>query len=107
MHPTQVVAIDGSILCVSQFTLCGRLQGNSPDYSKAMPPQEVRTRDQCLRYLDHHTWQAREMYERFLARLSREYGKDGRVQDGVFGAMMRVSLTNDGPVTWTLDSKAR
>lgn len=51
--------------------------------------------------------QAREMYEHLLQRLSRGYGVDGRVKDGVFGAMMTVSLTNDGPVTWTLDSKAR
>ncbi len=47
------------------------------------------------------------MYEHFLTRLSKDYGIEGRVKDGVFGAMMAVSLVNDGPVTWTLDSTIR
>ncbi|KAI7835933.1 hypothetical protein COHA_010167, partial [Chlorella ohadii] len=75
------------VLCVSQFTLFGRLKGaGKPDYSKAMPPQ-----------------QAREAYAAFLDRLRQQYEAD-RIQDGVFGAMMQVSLANDGPVTFLLDS---
>lgn len=55
----------------------------------------------------HMYTQARETYEKFLERLTKGYGVEGRVKDGVFGAMMAVSLTNDGPVTWTLDSTSR
>lgn len=75
------------LLCVSQFTLCGRLQGNKPDFSKAMPPV-----------------QAREFYHSFLDRLRSVYSHD-KIQDGLFGAMMEVSLCNDGPVTFTINTK--
>jgi D-tyrosyl-tRNA(Tyr) deacylase len=75
------------ILCVSQFTLYGRLQGNKPDFSRAMPPGE-----------------AREQYAALLERLRAGY-EPGRVKDGVFGAMMAVELVNDGPVTFMLDSQ--
>ena len=74
------------ILCVSQFTLYGRLNGNKPDYSKAMPPSL-----------------AGEAYAAFVQRLGRAYAPE-RVKDGVFGAMMEVELVNDGPVTLVLDS---
>ncbi|WPT17783.1 D-aminoacyl-tRNA deacylase 1 [Picochlorum sp. SENEW3] len=74
------------ILCVSQFTLCGRLKGNKPDFSKAMPPL-----------------QAKAMYEKLLDRLKKEYDAD-KIKDGVFGALMEVSIQNSGPVTITLDS---
>jgi D-tyrosyl-tRNA(Tyr) deacylase len=97
------------VLCVSQFTLFGRLKGaGKPDYSKAMPPQ-----------------QAHEAYAAFLDRLRQSYEPD-RIQDGVFGAMMQVggglgnldgaesgslgcpvSLVNDGPVTFLLDSAGK
>lgn len=75
------------VLCVSQFTLYGRLQKTKPDFSKAMLAQ-----------------QARDFYQQFLERLRREYGLPERIKDGMFGAMMSVSLVNDGPVTFTLDS---
>lgn len=75
------------VLCVSQFTLLGRLKGNKPDYSKAMPPQE-----------------AREYYAAFIQRLRKDYAAE-RVKDGAFGAMMNVTLENDGPVTFNLDSR--
>ncbi|KDD73399.1 D-Tyr-tRNA(Tyr) deacylase [Helicosporidium sp. ATCC 50920] len=81
-----VAALELEVLCVSQFTLLGRLNGNKPDFSRAMPPA-----------------QAREAYEAFLATLRSAYRAD-RVLDGEFGAAMQVSLVNDGPVTWTLDS---
>ena len=38
---SQVSDLGYEVLCVSQFTLLGRLKGNKPDYSRAMPPQEV------------------------------------------------------------------
>jgi D-tyrosyl-tRNA(Tyr) deacylase len=76
------------ILCVSQFTLYGRLQGNKPDFSRAMAPGP-----------------ARELYAALLGRLRTGYQED-RVHDGVFGAMMSVELVNDGPVTLIIDSVA-
>lgn len=83
-----VVQRDYGILCVSQFTLFSRLKGaGKPDYSKAMPPQ-----------------QAREAYAAFMQRLAQACRPE-RVFDGVFGAMMDVSLVNDGPVTILLDSQ--
>lgn len=74
------------ILCVSQFTLYGRMNGNKPDFSQAASPQP-----------------AREMYEAFIQRLQHEY-EVSKVKDGIFGAMMEVELVNDGPVTFLLDS---
>lgn len=74
---------------MSQFTLCGRLKGNKPDFSKAMPPL-----------------QAKSMYETLLDRLRKEYGED-KIKDGVFGAFMQVSIENSGPVTMTLDSSKK
>lgn len=84
-----VQGVGGEILCVSQFTLFGRLSGNKPDYSKAMPPA-----------------QAKEMYEGFLTLLRSAHPGD-KVQDGVFGAMMNVLSVNEGPVTWHIDSRQR
>ena len=75
------------VLCVSQFTLYGRLSGNRPDFSRAMPPLE-----------------AREFYASFLERLQAGYAPE-RVADGRFGAMMAVESVNDGPVTIILDSE--
>lgn len=69
-----------------QFTLYGRLKKARPDYSKAMPPAA-----------------AKDFYEHFVAGVRAEYAAD-RVKDGVFGAMMDVSLVNDGPVTFVIDS---
>eukprot|EP00884_Botryococcus_braunii_P019168 jgi/Botrbrau1/5935/Bobra.0366s0109.1 len=83
---TNVVQLGYEILLVSQFTLYGFLKGNKPDFHVAMPPQ-----------------QAREFYQKFVERVGRDYRAD-RVQDGIFGAMMGVSLLNDGPVTLCIDS---
>jgi len=76
------------VLLVSQFTLHAQLKGHKPDFHRAMPPQE-----------------ASAFYARFVERVRRSYVPD-RVSDGVFGAMMRVQLENDGPVTLCLDSRA-
>ena len=80
------VDVGGAILAVSQFTLYGDCRkGRRPGYSDAAPPAE-----------------AQPLYERFVARL-RESGL--AVEQGVFRAMMDVSLVNQGPVTLLLDSR--
>jgi D-aminoacyl-tRNA deacylase len=70
-----VADIGGEVLCVSQFTLYGdSRKGNRPSFVEAAPPE-----------------QAEPLYERVREALG--------AQGGVFGARMRVSLVNDGPVT--------
>ncbi len=72
---------DREVLCVSQFTLYGDARkGNRPSYVAAAPPE-----------------QAEPLYERFCERLS--------ARRGVFGALMAVELTNDGPVTLLVESR--
>ena len=79
----------GEILVVSQFTLfASTKKGNRPSYSRSAGPEI-----------------AVPLYEAFVTRLSQELGRP--VQTGTFGAHMRVSLTNDGPVTIIIDSKSR
>jgi D-tyrosyl-tRNA(Tyr) deacylase len=81
--------IDGDIIAVSQFTLhAATKKGNRPSYIKAAKPNV-----------------AIPLYESFVQRLEKELGK--KVQTGVFGADMKVSLLNDGPVTIIMDSKNR
>ncbi|GAM85806.1 hypothetical protein ANO11243_038140 [Dothideomycetidae sp. 11243] len=75
-----VQEIDGEILCVSQFTLLATTKKSSPDFRKAAPPIP-----------------AKELYDRFFATIQAQYTPE-RVKDGVFQAMMDVSLINDGPV---------
>ncbi|CAH8839425.1 unnamed protein product [Trichobilharzia szidati] len=75
------------ILCVSQFTLYSELKGNKLDFHCAMDPKL-----------------SKDMYSQLVNQLRKNYVED-KVKDGVFGAMMDVSLINDGPVTITLDSK--
>ncbi len=76
----------GAMLVVSQFTLYGDVRrGRRPSYTDAAAPEK-----------------ANELYEYFVAR-ARAGGV--RVETGVFQAMMKVSLTNDGPVTILLDSR--
>jgi len=79
--------INGDIIVVSQFTLhASAKKGNRPSYLKASKPDV-----------------AIPLYENFVKRLELELGK--KVQTGIFGADMKVSLLNDGPVTITIDSK--
>ena len=79
--------IDGGILLVSQFTLhASTKKGNRPSYIKASKPDI-----------------AIPMYEAMINQLTLDLGKP--VQTGIFGADMKVSLLNDGPVTITMDSK--
>jgi D-aminoacyl-tRNA deacylase len=77
--------IGGEILVVSQFTLAADCRkGRRPGFSRAAPPEE-----------------ANRLYQHYVARL-RQRGVS--VATGQFQAMMQVSLTNDGPVTFLLDS---
>lgn len=81
--------VDGEILAVSQFTLyASTVKGNRPSYIKAAKPDV-----------------AIPLYEDFLARLEEHLGKP--VGKGIFGADMKVSLLNDGPVTIIIDSKLK
>ena len=79
--------VDGDVIVVSQFTLhANTKKGNRPSYIKASKPDV-----------------AIPLYENFVQQLEKEMGK--KVQTGIFGADMKVSLLNDGPVTIVIDSK--
>jgi D-tyrosyl-tRNA(Tyr) deacylase len=79
--------IAGEIIAVSQFTLHALTKkGNRPSYIKAAKPDI-----------------AIPMYEKFVQQLETELGK--KIQTGQFGADMKVSLVNNGPVTIIIDSK--
>ncbi|PTX58255.1 D-tyrosyl-tRNA(Tyr) deacylase [Melghirimyces profundicolus] len=78
--------VGGAILSVSQFTLYGDCRkGRRPNFMAAAPPEV-----------------AEELYHRFNQQLL-SHGVP--VETGVFGAMMQVELTNDGPVTLILESR--
>lgn len=84
-----VMETGGDLLVVSQFTLHARVKkGTRPSFDKAAHPDV-----------------AVPLYETFIERLSEAAGKP--VPTGEFGAMMKVSLVNDGPVTIWIDSKNR
>jgi D-tyrosyl-tRNA(Tyr) deacylase len=79
----------GGILIVSQFTLhASTRKGNRPSYIRAARPET-----------------AIPLYEQFIAQVESDLGRS--VQTGKFGAMMEVSLVNDGPVTIIIDSRDR
>jgi D-tyrosyl-tRNA(Tyr) deacylase len=79
--------VGGSLLVVSQFTLYADCKkGNRPSFTRSAPPAA-----------------AIPLYHRFLEKLKSNF--TGKIETGEFGAMMRVELLNDGPVTLILDSK--
>ena len=79
----------GDILLISQFTLhASTKKGNRPSYIKASKP-------------DH----AVPVYEKMILQLEHDLGRP--IQRGIFGADMKVSLVNDGPVTIFIDSKQK
>jgi D-tyrosyl-tRNA(Tyr) deacylase len=80
---------NGGILLISQFTLfASTRKGNRPSYTRSAKPEI-----------------AIPFYEQFVQQLTADFGKP--VQVGRFGADMKVSLINNGPVTIIIDSKLR
>ena len=81
--------IKGELMVISQFTLMAATKkGNRPSYIRAARPET-----------------AIPLYEQFLLLAEEQLGR--KVAKGVFGTDMKVSLTNDGPVTIVIDSKNR
>ena len=81
--------VGGELLIVSQFTLyASTVKGNRPSYIKAAKPDV-----------------AIPLYEKFLDMVEKQNG--GNIGRGIFGADMKVSLVNDGPVTIIVDSKLK
>ena len=84
-----VTEMGGDILVVSQFTLHASVRkGTRPSYNDAAPPEL-----------------AGPLYEEFVRQLEAALGR--RVPTGRFGALMQVSLVNDGPVTILIDTQSR
>ncbi|AFK02018.1 D-tyrosyl-tRNA(Tyr) deacylase [Emticicia oligotrophica DSM 17448] len=82
-------SVDGNILLISQFTLhASTKKGNRPSFIDAARPEI-----------------AIPLYEKMIAQLELDLGKT--IETGTFGADMKVSLLNDGPVTIIIDSKNR
>jgi D-tyrosyl-tRNA(Tyr) deacylase len=79
--------VNGEVLLISQFTLfASTKKGNRPSYIDAAPPG-----------------MAIPLYEKFIEVIQATLGS--RLKTGIFGADMKVSLINDGPVTILIDSK--
>lgn len=82
-------SVDGNILLISQFTLhANTKKGNRPSFIEAARPEI-----------------AIPLYEKMILQLELDLGKT--IKTGIFGADMKVSLLNDGPVTIIIDSKNR
>lgn len=80
-----LIDVEGEMLVVSQFTLCGDCKkGTRPSFDKSAPPQI-----------------ANELYEEFVKEIQ-SYGV--KTQTGKFAAMMDVELINDGPVTFMIEN---
>ena len=81
-------SIDGEVLIISQFTLYGDAQkGNRPSFIEAARPET-----------------AIPLYNKFIERLKMNVGED-KIKTGIFGAMMKIKIINDGPVTIIVESK--
>jgi len=76
--------VNGEMLIVSQFTLCGNCKkGTRPSFDNSAPPER-----------------AKDLYEKFIQEVK---GYGVKTQTGIFGAMMDVELINDGPVTFMIE----
>jgi len=79
--------VNGDIILVSQFTLfASTKKGNRPGFTRSAKSEK-----------------AIPLYKAFIKQLESDFGK--KIQTGEFGADMKISLVNDGPVTITIDSK--
>jgi len=79
-----IIDVNGEMLIVSQFTLCGDCKkGTRPSFDKSAPPEI-----------------ANELYEKFVEEI-KNFGI--KAQTGKFAAMMDVELINDGPVTFMIE----
>ncbi|MES2795786.1 MAG: D-aminoacyl-tRNA deacylase [Bacteroidota bacterium] len=84
-----MAAVKGNLLLISQFTLhSSTKKGNRPSFIEAAKPEI-----------------AIPLYEKMIEKLNSILGK--RIETGIFGADMKISLINDGPVTIIIDSKNR
>ncbi|MDE6442917.1 MAG: D-tyrosyl-tRNA(Tyr) deacylase [Muribaculaceae bacterium] len=84
-----LIDVEGEVLAISQFTLtASTAKGNRPSYIRAAKGEE-----------------ARHLYDYFCDRVKTLIGRN--VEKGIFGADMKVSLINDGPVTIIIDSRLR
>jgi len=80
--------VNGEVLVISQFTLYGDAsKGNRPSFTDAAHPEL-----------------AIPLYGKFIQRLKNNLGED-KVKTGIFGAMMKVKIINDGPITIIIESK--
>lgn len=85
--PKNLTEVDGGILVISQFTLFANCRkGSKPSWHRAADPAE-----------------GHRLYNHFLTRLRESTAQP--VAEGIFGAMMEVELSNDGPVTLVLDTQ--
>lgn len=83
-----VLNISGEILCISQFTLIADYKkGNRPSFIKASKPEK-----------------AIPLFDYFKTEIAKS---NLNIESGIFGADMKVSLLNDGPVTIVMDSKTK
>ncbi len=81
--------VGGDILLISQFTLyASTKKGNRPGFTRSAKPDV-----------------AIPLYEKMITELAKVTGKE--IQTGIFGADMKISLENDGPVTISIDTKSK